>query len=81
LVSTKIRSVIGDESDHSRDVADGMFRPDEDRHLPANARVRLTVEPLETMGEDQREALRELESFGIGSGPPPLSRDQLHDRD
>lgn len=65
--------------------ADGAFRPDEDPRLPANARVRLTVEALELQRDDRTEALRELEelwdSEEIKLGPPPLSRDQLHDRD
>lgn len=65
--------------------SDGAFRPDEDPRLPANARVRLIVEPMETPRDDQAEALRELEELWnteeIKPGPPPLSRDQLHDRD
>lgn len=65
--------------------ADGAFRPDEDPCLPANARVRLIVEPVETPLDDTAEALRELEDLWnteeIKPGPPPLSRDLLHDRD
>lgn len=64
--------------------ADGAFRPDEDPHLPANARVRLLVEPLEPSNVDDVDALRELEelwdSEEIKPGPSPLTRDQLHDR-
>lgn len=65
--------------------SDGAFRPDEDPHLPANSRVRLTIEPVEVAAEAQADALRELEELWnteeIQPGPPPLSRDQLHDRD
>lgn len=64
--------------------ADGAFQPDEDPRLPSNARVRLTVERLESAVDDQSNALRELEELWdteeIQPGPPPLSRDQLHDR-
>jgi hypothetical protein len=65
--------------------AEGTFRPDDDPHLPANARVRLTVEPIEVPKEDHAAALRELEelwdSEEIKPGPRPMTRDQLHDRD
>lgn len=64
--------------------ADGIFRPDEDPHLPANTRVRLTVNCLEPTANDRISALRELEELWdfeeIQPGPPPLSLDQLHDR-
>lgn len=64
--------------------ANGAFQPDEDPRLPTNARVRLIVEPMETPCDDRAEALLELEelwnSEEIRPGPPPLSRDQLHDR-
>lgn len=65
--------------------ADGAFRPDENPRLPANSRVRLTVEQLDPPLDERVEALRELEELWdteeIKPGPPPLSRDQLHDRD
>ena len=65
--------------------SDGAFRPDEDPRLPANTRVRLTVEPLDVGRDDRAEALRELEELwdteSVLPGPPPMSRDQLHDRD
>lgn len=64
--------------------SDGSFRPDEDPRLPANARVRLTVEPLNNSGGDHTEALRELEELwdteSVLPVPPPMSRDHLHDR-
>lgn len=64
--------------------SDGTFWPDEDPHLPANARVRLTVDRLEPTTDDRVMVLRELQelwdSEEIQPGPPPLSRDQLHDR-
>ena len=65
--------------------ADGTFQPDENPRLPANARVRLIVKPLEEQSADQASTLTELEELWdmeeIESGPPFLTRDQLHDRD
>lgn len=64
--------------------ADGAFRPDETPNLPANARVRLTIDSLEPLTKDRADALRELEELWntelVHSTRPPLSRDQLHDR-
>ncbi|HEX7446370.1 MAG TPA: hypothetical protein VF306_02430 [Pirellulales bacterium] len=46
--------------------------------------MRLIVETLETTRDDQTEALRELEELwsteNVLPGPPPMTRDQLHDR-
>ena len=64
--------------------AGGAFQPDEDPCLPANTRVRLTIEQLGGPGDDRAEALRELEELwsteSVLPGPPPMTRDQLHGR-
>lgn len=61
----------------------GLLRPDEPLDLPAQARVRLTLEPLPE-GLEEGRAWQELEQLWdeatVDSGGRRFTRDQLHER-
>ena len=61
----------------------GILRPDEPLNLPAQARVRLTLEPL-AEGLEVGRAWLELEQLWdeamVDSGGQRFTRDQLHER-
>ena len=62
----------------------GVLKPDEDLDLPPRTRVRLTVDPLNTVPETVQRAWQELERLWeesrVDSGGAKLTRDQLHER-
>jgi hypothetical protein len=62
----------------------GVLVPDEPLGLPSQARVRLTVEPVERPIETDEEGWTALEALwaeaGIDTSRLKLTRDQLHDR-
>lgn len=60
----------------------GIVKPDEEIHLPPGTRVRLIVEPLESIEErDPEDELDRLcREFPVHSQEPHLTRDQLHER-
>ena len=62
----------------------GILKPDQQLDLPAHARVRLIVEPLDLSSESAQEAWNELEQLceeaPIDSAGKLMTRDQLHER-
>jgi predicted DNA-binding antitoxin AbrB/MazE fold protein len=62
----------------------GVFTPETSLDLAAGCRVRLTIEPLDTVSSALPDAWEELERLcedsPIDSGGERLTRDQLHER-
>ena len=64
---------------------DGVFKPDQPPDLPAQAKVRLIVEPMADATEVDRDAAwqeleRLWEEVEVDSGGERLTRDELHER-
>ncbi len=65
--------------------SDGVLKPVEALELPEKQRVRLTIEPLDTCSDAQRQAaLRRLfdriERMNLHLSGPLPTRDELHER-